>query len=256
MDATTIPKINYEQGGGIKNAILDHLNKDEVVIVSRLLLDEKQEPLRSLCLSFGTPSSGVDKKLSQNNSAVVSEDDFIHRVTVYDEPLKDPQGNPILSTTAQEFPCHTDEYFRQHPSNVVVMHIVRSSSVGGETILSHIDDILPNMSTEDVEHLERAAYPTPNGRVPILTWENGKTLIRFNGYEIRKQCGPDLQALEPAMRRAVTNLEYWVDRASTKFLLKESECIILRNDRILHGRTAFQDRNRLLLRIRFQLPSS
>ncbi len=226
-----------------------------MVIISGLLLDEGYEPLRSMCLSFGIPSSGVDKTLSQGNPSTVSDQDFIHRVTVYDEPLRDPQGSPILSTTSQEFPCHTDEYFRQIPSNVVVMHIVRASSVGGETILSHIDDILPNMPAEEIGDLERSAYPTPNGAVPIISSANGKSCVRFNGYEIRKQCGHDLQGLEPPLRRAVMDLEYWIDRVSTRFLLHESECIFLRNDRILHGRTAFQDRKRLLLRIRFQLPS-
>ena len=121
-----IPKINFHAVENAKEAILGHLKRDEVVIVSGLSLNERYEPLRSMCLSLGIPSSGVDKNLSEENSSAVSDKEFIHRVAMYDEPLKDPQGNPILSTTSLEFPCHTDEYFRKTPSNILAMHIVHA----------------------------------------------------------------------------------------------------------------------------------
>jgi len=202
--------------------------------------------LQNLAKSLGKISlSGI------NVSGNVLEDGFIHRVEVKEEPLKDKAGYNILSSTAEVFACHTDDYFSENPVDVVILHCVIPDEFGGESIIAYIKDIIDVLDTNTIEILSQPTYPVHFGKVSVLEKDINGYKIRYNRLEIERASETTGVSLNEEQLNALDNLDNAINKTQVIFKLKKNDCLILNNKKLVHGRTAIsKGSNRLLRRVR------
>src|SRR5436309_1124313 len=95
--------------------------------------------------SFGESLGQLRRHFSRKTGSlpVSGCNDYVHIVEATSNTLRNSQGQAIISQTHLEFPCHTDEYFLQAPSNIIVLLCCRSDDQGGgQTVLAHVDEIV------------------------------------------------------------------------------------------------------------------
>ncbi len=182
------------------------------------------------------------------------EDDFVYRVECKDDGLVLSDGSLVHSTAPAAFACHTDGFGSGEPPQLVLLLCVRPDLDGGDTVLVRLDDVLPELSAQDINLLRQAVYPNGTTRVSILfDLENGKTGCRFNLKDLlfcveRVPGGVDEPALE-ASQRFSDVAESLCQKAQFKLL--KGDCLVIGNKKVLHGRTAIsKDSGRLLKRVR------
>jgi hypothetical protein len=216
------------------------------LIVENLNSDLEQGHLQNLAKSLGKISlSGV------NVPGNVLEDGFIHRVEVKDEPLKDKSGYNILSSTAEVFACHTDDYFSENPVDVVILHCVIPDEFGGESIIAYINNIIDILDKNTIEILSQPTYPAHFGKVSILEKDNNEYKIRYNRLEIERASEITGISLNEEQLNALDKLDNAINKARIIFKLKKNDCLILNNKKLVHGRTSIsKGSNRLLRRVR------
>ena len=222
--------------------------------------DADNASLRTLGEALGNASATGIRPGDRN-----AEQHGVNRVEAMEAPRLDPAGNVILSTSAQDFPLHTDDTFTPEPVRYVLMHCWQADPSGaGVSELAHVDDLLPQLPTAMQEVLRTGQFAAPYGSGPVLfdtpdvsTAQAASTIgIRFNhrdflGYAQR--FGPPLGTAQHAALEAVLAAA----RASTqRLLLARGDCLVVDNHKVLHGRTAFNARSgRLLKRLRVAVPS-
>lgn len=184
------------------------------------------------------------------SASVRPEDQFIHLVSDRGDPAIDPLGNPMLSTTNSRMMLHTDEHFSACPARYVILLCVRQSENGGDTLLSDIRDIVLKLEETVIQLLLSRAFPSAIGPIPILQMEREAWSVRFNLLEMERASGGRLQFnLHEA--EAVRQLACTALAESIRIKLLPGDCLILRNDIVLHGREGFPAGSpRLLKRIR------
>jgi hypothetical protein len=134
------------------------------------------------------------------------------------------------------------------------------SKTGGKTILAHIDDILSKLNNQDKADLHRIEFlwwqGARNVRVPILTKakEDGKWLIRFNQTTLIREMDKDEYAKTSALKSLIDVLTSFEKDPNNILTLLSGDLLIVHNQRILHGRTAFTSGSpRLLKRLRMRV---
>ena len=210
--------------------------------------DDSNVLLIRLSQGLGLPIP--DRADGSQNSLV--ENTFITRVENRPTPIRDGLGYTILSSTAAEFPSHTDQYLNPHPADVVLFQCVKHDPQGGDTLLIYLADILPQLSMINLAILSSPTFPTHYGRVAILSQTPaGQWRIRYNRVEIERAGDSQGAPLNVDQKVALNALDRAIQTAQRQFPLLENECLVVNNQTALHGRTAFMgDSGRLLKRVR------
>jgi hypothetical protein len=171
----------------------------------------------------------------------------------YDPSVDQAKGTRSL--TLREFEMHTDASFELPPPKYICLYVVREDAFGGG--ISQIIEgrkLLALLSAE-TKHILQSKYTVRvpdefyKGRryeqVPILDEEMNFSFRR--DIIIREECSAaQLQALEEL--EALLSNESIIE---SKFLPRGT-MLILDNGRFLHARTEVKDKDRHLLRMRFQ----
>ncbi len=180
------------------------------------------------------------------------EDRYIHFVNERATPSLDPYGNTMISTTNEFFPLHTDEYFARCPARYVFLLCVHAGTNGGESRVSKVEDIARLLSQRTLSTLAEPVYPSQAGLVRLFFHIQDQWSIRFNEIEMdRAVLGGFAPPVPKEARSAVEELKGAAEQAATQHLLRPGDCLIVRNDRALHGRLAFPSGSgRLFKRLR------
>lgn len=226
----------------------EELRTSGVAVVRGVALDATNRELREIGAMLGSASLSGIHPGSPN-----SEEFAICRVEALEQPCVDPVGQLILSTSAAEFPLHTDDTFAPQPARWVLMHCWRADEAGGGVSrVSRLTDFLPQLSTTAVKHLKAKGFASPFGSAPVLFATSEADMgIRFNRRDFDSYAkrfgpplsGPQADALDEVMAAANAH--------AREVALSMGDCLIVDNWRVLHGRTAFAaGSGRLLKRLR------
>jgi len=190
-----------------------------------------QGALRELCRTIGRPSSRDGD-----------------RVVWPVRPVTTAPG-ATFSMRSGAAALHTDAAYRSDPEPWVVLFCVRPAADGGLSTLLTLADLMAGLPAE----IERAL------RQPIWRWQPPEV---FGGQvtEPRTVLGPDgdirwrYDTLEPdaePQAAAARFHEHLTAHPLTRaFQPPVDSMLVVDNHRTLHGRTAFTDPGRLLLRVR------
>ncbi|MEG4321035.1 MULTISPECIES: TauD/TfdA family dioxygenase [unclassified Microcoleus] len=184
--------------------------------------------------------------------------------------IKPKLSNYLIQTFSEHnkaAPLHTDSQYRNLPEKYMALLVFRQAEcAGGETLLLDFSLVFNELrqSISGREMIEFACQENFAIAVPTIFHAEDKTeyiyssliskipLIRYRydtlktGLELIKRShvkdfAEKLQAFNDLIHRS---------RYSSSLLLDNGEAIFVDNHRMLHGRSSFLDRNRLLLRIR------
>jgi hypothetical protein len=221
------------------------------VVVPGVALDDDNAALRALGAALGaTSATGITP--GQPNV----EQYGINRVEAMDLPRIDPGGRTVLSTSADEFPLHTDDTFARSPVRSVLMHCWQADAAGGGVSrVAHVADILAGLAPATVDRLRVPDFPSPFGLAPVLfapeAGHGNAPCIRFNQRDFvsyGERYGP---TLAPDQLAALEQVLDAASRCVQELMLSREDCLVVDNRRVLHGRTAFSPRSgRLLKRLR------
>lgn len=227
--------------------ILKRLCLEGVVILKNVPVNSNDALIR-ISHALGVPSlSGLNR---EGGASSMVEDSFIRRVEAVESPIKNTLGKNVLSSTSDSFSLHTDEYYEDIPSKFVILLCVNPDDRGeGKTLISDIRKVLYRLPTEVVAHLKEYIFPHPAGFVSVLTIKD-QLSIRYNRYSINSK----LSISQKHIKVNNTYLDLFdktLCDSAESILLSKGDCIIIDNEIILHGRTAFSEQSqRLLKRVR------
>lgn len=179
-----------------------------------------------------------------------------------------PLGHvPTISETDHEALLHTDSAYQDIPERYVILYCVRSASDGGgQSIVLDCNKLLTALrETADGNACESIlskcevpikvpdTFVARNG-VPEITNARllgTRPLMRYredlieDGYRLLGLAMPvDIRWALTVLQSTITNTPKW------QFSLRPDDILIVNNHNVLHGRTAFTDTSRLLLRLR------
>lgn len=169
-----------------------------------------------------------------------------------------------------EAPLHTDSHYRESPEEFAAFLMEHKAEAGGRNILLRIDSILSEMRvTEEgrrwLKYLKEHSFPSavPSRysdtlgqtakyvEAPIIN--PSETAIRFREDTIRKGIVLANRPRDEEQDQALDFFTTLIYRSPERrgVTLENGEILFVNNYTALHARTAFEDRSRVLLRIRF-----
>lgn len=179
-------------------------------------------------------------------------------------------GVVTYSEHTHEADLHTDSQYSEHPEEAFsLLSLKKADCGGGESYLLSLKDILTELRAlpngERIEHVLRSFdYPfiVPNvfkKSSEAMEFNFGPLLkdnvIRFRVDTLEKalQARPDLCTEEQIEAYKVLKEIILNSPATQYFFLEPRDLIFINNLTMLHGRSAFTDPHRHLLRVRFNL---
>jgi alpha-ketoglutarate-dependent taurine dioxygenase len=172
----------------------------------------------------------------------------------FDPTVADYRGARSLTTMA--FPFHTDGSFEQPPPRYIALYVVQQDRHGGGlTLLLETAAVLNRISPQARQILRSTNFRfrvppefdkgTPHRDLPILL---DRGLLRYRREII------DESMCTPAQTLAMDELDAAINSAEPVSLPLESGTILLLDNALfLHARTEVFDRERHLLRMRFNM---
>ena len=134
-------------------------------------------------------------------------------------------------------PAHGNGFSLTRPPRYVLLLRTDTSD---ETPPSTVSDGLAAVARLPAEHqlrLQAATYPSARGSVALIEHEAGRARMRFNADQMQ-QWGLSVQSDD--VREAVRRLETEMQAGVTEFALRRSDCLVLHNWRVVHGRGALR----------------
>jgi alpha-ketoglutarate-dependent taurine dioxygenase len=174
----------------------------------------------------------------------------------------DPRGEgDTFSTRSGAAGFHTDAQYHRVPESFVCLFTVRPARTGGLTRVLSVGDATGTLRARaDGERLLRSlAEPVWRWRMPHSLGGCGDAGGDPGGAPVlpgdgtMRWRGDNLAAGTPSAQRSVVPaVEQCLDTAqgAQTLALRPGDVVIVDNKRALHGRTAFDDPQRLLLRVR------
>ena len=122
------------------------------------------------------------------------------------------------------------------------------------TLLVRLANILNILPEKHRLTLQECRFPAPFGAVAILYLVGGNMRIRYNRLEVDRAASVAKVALTPRQCAALDSLDDAIEATQLRFHLKQAECLVMDNHRVLHGRTPLSPHSdRLLKRVRLSL---
>ena len=177
------------------------------------------------------------------------ETGHVSRVQALPLPPLDQFGKPLLSAAYADFALHSDESFCSRPARWVLLHCWRPDPKGaGASLLLAREEILAGTDSSTRAALGCIALPYPVGNFPVV---DAAGQVRFNAAEIAGEIHGRGRFATAAEARWVSHFEALFARLASHCQLASGDLLIIDNQRVLHGRTAFaRDSSRLLKRLR------
>lgn len=186
------------------------------------------------------------------------------------KPRSHHEGRELtFSELNTDAPLHTDSAFRLYPERYFGLWAIASAKQGGNSTAIKVSQLIESLKRStsgrrclDILRSENFPFHVPPAfannphqseiiQAPILA---NSPLIRFRLDTVMKgfQYYPELAT--PERLWAVKYFEQAIDTYPDKleFKLNDGDVVFFNNHTMLHGRTAFSDCQRLLLRIRIQ----
>jgi alpha-ketoglutarate-dependent taurine dioxygenase len=187
--------------------------------------------------------------------------------------VKNTKSNFVThSELAAEAELHTDSAFSDNPEDYFCLYSIKKADCnGGESLLLSMEDLLNELrKTEEglkaEKQLRTKKYPFA---VPSVFKEGHKSQdenlyakdyilkedsIRFRSDVIQRSLNIDPQLIDDDQYKALDVLQNIVDHSKglKRLMLEVGDLIIINNKTMLHGRTAFEDSDRHLLRVRMR----
>lgn len=187
--------------------------------------------------------------------------------------VKNPKSTFVThSELASEAELHTDSAFSDNPEDYFCLYSIKKADCnGGESLLLSKEDLLfelrkteEGIKAEEQFRTKKFPFAVPSifkeghklqdenlyARDYILT-ENS---IRFRSDVIEKSLNFSPQLIDADQRKALRVLQYILEHSSAvkRLTLEVGDLIVINNKTMLHGRTAFTDSDRHLLRVRLR----
>ncbi|CAF0876885.1 unnamed protein product [Rotaria sordida] len=223
--------------------------------VKNVPIDDDNASYLSIAKAFG----GEFHRDLRMPSRAMEADSVIYRVE--EDPLN--TNEYAYSATNAHFPLHTDCAHFLYPAQVMMLLCCQPSinDGDGKSILTNVDDVLKMLTEQQISDLATSQFPWWQGanqqvRAPILTkTAEGHWWIRFNQATLRREMGEDEFAKASALQSLIHVLNKIEVNPSHSISLASGDLLIVHNQRVLHGRTAFTSKSsRLLKRIRVRVP--
>ena len=158
----------------------------------------------------------------------------------YDPDIPDAYRH---SSNAQ--PLHTDGSYIPSFPNAGILACQAMPEAGGATTFVDGSDIVEALRNERPDLLRRLeATDLPHARSgdrrvePVIRYERGEPLLNWNYYCVDPACSQDLHALKQEFFDFLAASETIRERTRS-VLLRPGEAVLWKDDRILHGRQAF-----------------
>jgi alpha-ketoglutarate-dependent taurine dioxygenase len=164
----------------------------------------------------------------------------------------DDHGNVIVSSTNHAFSLHTDGYSHAEPPRYVLLLRTDRSSDATLSYTSDSRDTLAALDREVVATLAKPVFPSPAGPLRIFEPEVGPSgRLRFNGNEIDRWARENGSSpLDDEAHEAVNELSRSLSEQRREFTIGSTDCLIVDNWRVCHGRSAIAaDSGRVLKRV-------
>jgi alpha-ketoglutarate-dependent taurine dioxygenase len=165
--------------------------------------------------------------------------------------VPDQHGNAVISSTNRAFALHTDGYDRPEPPRHVLL--LRADD-GPDDTVSYVSDAHAALRELDADAravLARRAFPSSAGPLAVLEPLDGGVRLRFNKTEIDRWAKSDAQTpLDEELRHAAARLDELLHEHRRSLTIAPSDCLLLDNWRVCHGRSAMPaDSRRVLKRV-------
>jgi alpha-ketoglutarate-dependent taurine dioxygenase len=235
-----VPYIDYRDStpGALLEIVVSTLFNEGVLIIRNFPDAEDDHSL----LAFGESLGTLRPHFSRRTAAfkTTHPNDYVTLVEPTSKGLHNQHGQQILSQTHLPFPCHTDEYFLQHPSNIVMLLCCRPDPLsGGCTLLAHVEEIVKVLSTAALHTLQLCSFPHPDGSTAILSFWRQRWHIRYNRQYINGLSKDMTHSVDPSAAAALASLDIAIAGVCAAVSLKGNDCLVLHNERVLHGREGF-----------------
>lgn len=239
--------------------ILNHTKNSGYLVIRNFPFTQLNSEARRLIFFLLTSSCGTPV------SHIPGKNEYLWEIA----PKDVHRQLPTYSENDLEAPLHTDSNYRDNPEEFIAVLVERPSRCGGgRTILLRIRPVLKQLQETDegrqcLDILRNQKFPSMVPSVyretdvcvkaPIIIGET----VRFRPDTIDQAIKKE-QNFPEEQRRAIDYFADLVDRSPDRLgvFLKQGDMLFINNYTVLHGRTAFQDNERLLLRIRFNSATS
>jgi alpha-ketoglutarate-dependent taurine dioxygenase len=245
----TLNSFEFSDDDLVINDIRFNLSKFDSVIVHNPSFEQSNNLLLKLVNIIGTVSE-EDVTVPDFETS-----NYLHRVEICKESVKDRYGFRPLSTTDSAIACHTEDYFTPNPSDIVIFQCVRQDHDGGQSIISYLDDILYHLDIDVLNCLKECEYPSYFGKVAVIGTDiHGKYWIRYNRSTLNKASDVINLRLSKEYKNALDYLDIAINKSQIIFPLQPNDIWLLNNRRVMHGRTALsKETSRLLKRVKLHV---
>lgn len=176
---------------------------------------------------------------------------------------------PTITEHCGDAALHTDSAFKRSPETYVLLFAYKPAADGGglSQVLS-AQHLLNSLSQSPdgrrcIRLLRETRFPfqvptafTKDRLDSIVEWVSAPILsrqgkIRYRHDLIVSALDHGVTSLSPESQWAIAHTVRELEQLTPKsLLLRSGDLLVLNNQRVLHGRTAFEDRDRMLLRVR------
>lgn len=158
---------------------------------------------------------------------------------------------PAYANTPHVFPCHTDCSDFEYPPDTLLLLCERQATTGGESFWISLKEVLPHLSSAQIELLRQPVFHFRKTLYPILAdWG-----IRYNRLmiELYRRL---FEVPADELSQLMDQLDHILAQHQHFFTLQAGDCLCLNNYKLLHGRGEFDpNSDRLLKRTRLYLKS-
>jgi alpha-ketoglutarate-dependent taurine dioxygenase len=189
------------------------------------------------------------------------------------KPVKNTKSTFIThSELALEAELHTDSAFSDNPEDYFCLYSIKKADCnGGESLLLSKEYLLRELrkTEEGIEAEKQFRTKKFPFAVPSIFKEGHKSqnenlyakdyilsgdTIRYRSDVIEKSLNIEPQLIDSDQRKALQVLQNILESSTAvkRFMLEVGDLIIINNKTMLHGRTAFKDNDRHLLRVRIR----
>ena len=166
----------------------------------------------------------------------------------------DPSMNYFRYSNAMQH-LHTDAAYIANPAEIAFLICIKQAPSGGESIFLNSYDLLYQLNCKNPELLKLLeTVPIQFGKgqrekriKPVITYDDFGPLLNWNYYRV-EETEPDKVKLTDDFHQFL--IDHCGDMVH-KVLLEEGESFFFHDERVFHGRTAFQaskEGDRLLLK--------
>ena len=153
---------------------------------------------------------------------------------------------------------HTDSSYMTRPHDLVAFQCIVADTMGGESIMIPVEDILSQIDGEILGLLRDSVFPFGNNLYPIISGAPGDEQIRYYRSQIDRTLTAEALPLADKYRVAIETLDTVLQQSAQwiQFPLQAGQILLMHNRKVLHGRTGFSpESDRLLYRVRLHVGS-